>query len=183
MGVFNLSLSGLLGELSGSFKILTLCFGTYKSGSYRSPVLRHEHIFQCGRPAVKLIWERCWGHSHQAKLLWTVIVMGDREIREFRENTKHSKPSLQHHKISLCCPSLSVPFLAQSSQNPQNCLSAKRRDKGVFCYSLQACFNHTWVYVNDLTSGKPKWKGAGCQGNQPGWKGLEIELNHQWPMI
>lgn len=114
--VFNLSLSGLLGELSGSFKILTLCFETYKSGSYRSPVLRHEDIFQRGRPAFNLIWERCWGHSHQAKLLWTVTVMGDREIREFRENNrKHSKLSLQHHKISLCCPSLSVPFLAQSS--------------------------------------------------------------------
>ena len=55
VNVFNLSFSGLLGELSESFKICMLCFETYESGSYRSPVRRCEGAFPRGSTSFKRV--------------------------------------------------------------------------------------------------------------------------------
>lgn len=32
-------------------------------------------------------------------------------------------------------------------------------------------YNHTGIYVNEMTFGKPRRMEAGCQGNQPGIEG------------
>lgn len=58
-------------------------------------------------------------------------------------------------------------FLAWGSWYFWSFLSDER-DKDVFYYSWQAPFNHTRVYVNEVTFEKPLTVGAECQRNQPG---------------
>lgn len=56
-----------------------------------------------------LIWEGCWVPGYHAKPLCPATVTGHGEIREFRDNTEHSKPPLDFYWIFRVEKHLTIP--------------------------------------------------------------------------